>query len=352
MRDAITLVEQVIAGKLPQRAPMFDLIRNDAVIEHFAGQPLTVENAPEIIPPVYPKAIDVTRSVRMPDAPAEFIDEEGRHHKTFRWTIWNEHTRYENAAAYAAAKKQRIADFDPAWNAEGQRLMDWEWDHNRTQQEQFGEACYWMPCGAGVNLMSAFGEIGLEQFSYYLADCPDVIDELLEVQTLDAVRWVSHYPDDHGVAAMMMGDDIAFKGGPIFSPAWFETHYFHRLARVIDAYHAKGIKVMFHSDGNIMPILPQLVEAGIDGLNPIEVMAGMDIKAINKRYPHLFMTGGIDVSELLPFGKPEDIFEITRQTIYDGGGRLMIGSSTELQNCVPAENFLAMRRAVLETPYY
>jgi hypothetical protein len=352
VRDAIKLVEDVIAGRLPRRAPMFDLLRNDAVIEHFAGQELTVEKAPEIIPPVYPKAIDVTRSVRMPDAPSETILEDGRQQKVYRWTMWTEHMRYENSDAYAKAKKDRIDAYDPAWDAESQRMMDEEWAGNRRQQEQFGDECYWMPCGAGVNLMTAFGEVGLEQFSYYLADCSDLIDELLEVQTLDAVRWVSHYPDDHGVAAMMMGDDIAFKSGPIFSPAWFEEHYFHRLARVIEAYHEKGIKVMFHSDGNIMPILDQLVEAGIDGLNPLEVMAGVNIKAIHKRYPHLFMTGGVDVSELLPFGTPEQVFEKTRETIYDGGGRLMIGSSTELQNCVPLENFMAMRRAVLYTPYY
>ena len=350
MKQAFQLVEQVLAGELPRRAPMFELIRNDAVIEHFSGETLTVENAAEMIPSIYADAVDITRSVRMPEEPAERILEDGRRQKTFRWTVWTEHMRYDNAAAYATAKKQHIEAFDPAWDVEAQKLMDWEWDTNAKQQADIGE-CVWMPCGAGVNLMSIFGEIGLEQFSYYMADCPDVIDELLEVATLDAVRWVSHYPDN-AAPAMMMGDDIAFKSGTIFSPAWFETHYFHRLARVIEAYHAKGIKVMFHSDGNIMPILPQLVEAGIDGLNPIEVMAGMDIKAINKRYPHLFMTGGIDVSELLPFGTPEDIFETTRQTIYDGGGRLMIGSSTELQNCVPLENFLAMRRAVLETPYY
>ncbi len=352
MDGARKRVEAVIRGELPDRAPMFDLLRNDAVIEHFAGQALTVENAPEIIPPIYPLAIDATRSVRMPDAESETTLPDGRKQKTFRWTMWTQRVSYDSSEAYATAKKADLAAYDSAWTAEQQASMDQEWSHNRQQQADWGEDCYWMPCGAGVNLMSTFGEVGLEAFSYYLADCPDVIDEVLEMRTFDAVRWVSHYPDDHGVAAMMMGDDIAFKSGPIFSPAWFEKHYFHRLARICDAYHAKGIKVMFHSDGNIMPILPQLVEAGIDALNPIEVMAGMDIADIHRRYPQLFMTGGIDVSELLPFGTPEQVYETTRRTIDDAGGRIMIGSSTELQNCVPLANFLAMRQAVLDTPYH
>jgi uroporphyrinogen decarboxylase len=100
-----------------------------------------------------------------------------------------------------------------------------------------------------------------------------------------------------------------------------------------------------------MPILDDLVETGIDGLNPIEVLAGMDVGVIHRRYPHLFMCGGIDVSQLLPFGTTKEIYDTTKRTINEAEGRIMVGSSTELQNTVPLENFLAMRQAALDTPY-
>lgn len=146
---------------------------------------------------------------------------------------------------------------------------------------------------------------------------------------------------------MFAGDDIAFKTGPFLSPSWFEEHYFERLDRVVDAYHAEGIKVLFHSDGNLNAVLDGLVAAGIDGLNPIEVLAGMDIRDIHRRYPHLFMAGGIDVSQLLPFGTPAQVRDAVNRAIDDAEGRIMIGSTTELNNDVPLENFLAMRDTVL-----
>jgi len=51
---------------MPDRAPLFDLLRNDAVINHFTGRTLTVENAEEVVPLAYPPAIDATRSMRLP----------------------------------------------------------------------------------------------------------------------------------------------------------------------------------------------------------------------------------------------------------------------------------------------
>jgi hypothetical protein len=63
------------------------------------------------------------------------------------------------------------------------------------------------------------------------------------------------------------------------------------------------------------------------------------------------MAGGIDVSQLLPFGSPQDIKDAVKQAIDAAKGRIMIGSSTELNNDVPLENYLALREAVFENPY-
>jgi uroporphyrinogen decarboxylase len=218
------------------------------------------------------------------------------------------------------------------------------------ERRQLGEVCF-LPGIAGPGLMGIYGEVGLEAFSYVLVDCPDVIVELLEHNTVGAITLASHYPRNHGILAGFLGDDIAFKSGPLMSPDWLRQHYFPRLARVIAAWHACGIKVLFHSDGNLNLILDDLVAAGIDGLNPIEVLAGMDIADIHRRHPHLFMAGGIDVSQLLPFGSPGEVKDAVKRAIDDAEGRIMIGSSTELNNEVPLANFLALREVVLETRY-
>jgi uroporphyrinogen decarboxylase len=351
MQGSVERVRAVINGEMPDRAPLYELFRNDAVISHFAGRTLTLENCAEVVYRAYAPALDATRpAVRMPDEEGTTVLEDGRKQRRFRWTMWTEHRRYPDVDAYVSAKRRELDAFDPAWNREKQAAMDSTLATIAEQKQRLGEV-FFFPGGPGMGLMGIFGEVGLEQFAYYLADRPDIIEAQLECQTVRTISWLKHLPRDHGIEAVFMGDDIAFTSGPMLSPQWFKDHYFHRMKRVIDAYHAQGIKTLFHSDGDLNLVLDGLVEAGIDGLNPIEVLAGMDVADIHRRYPHLFMAGGIDVSQLLPFGSPGEVKDTVRRTIDAAGGRIMIGSSTELHNDVPLENYLALREAVLDHPY-
>ncbi|WP_041643901.1 uroporphyrinogen decarboxylase family protein [Mahella australiensis] len=143
---------------------------------------------------------------------------------------------------------------------------------------------------------------------------------------------------------MLTYTDIAYKNGPIFSPTFLRKEFFPRLKRLNDTYHEAGVKCLFHSDGNLMPIMDDLVAAGIDGINPMEVIAGMSIKEVRQRYGHkIFITGGIDVSQLMAFGTPEEVRQACVQAIeYAGGIGYFLGSTTELHPDIPAENILAM----------
>jgi hypothetical protein len=336
---------------MPDRAPLYDLLRNDAVINHFTGRTLTVENAHKVVYEAYEPAIDATRPlVRLPKHEGTVVLEDGREQRTFRWTIWTERVRYESSEAYAAAKRADLDAYDPSWTGERQAALDQRLAFIAEERERLGEVFYF-PGAPWVGLQGIYGEVGLESFSYYLADCPGVIDDLLEHRVSQSLSWIEHLPADHGIEAVFCGDDIAFKSGPFLRPDWFAEHYYERAARICGAYHDKGIAVLFHSDGNLNLILDGLVEAGIDGLNPIETLAGMDIEDLHRRYPRLFMAGAIDVSQLLPLGTPTAVYDTVRRAIAAAEGRLMVGSSTELNNEVPLENYLALRQAVLDTPY-
>ncbi|MCC7263914.1 MAG: hypothetical protein IT369_15485 [Candidatus Latescibacteria bacterium] len=352
MQDSIKRVSALISGGQPDRAPLFDLLRNDAVLEYFSGQRLTPENTRETVYRAYAPAIDATRPlVRLPASAGTTLLPDGRRQVQQRWTVWTEHRVYPDAAAYTAAKRRELDGADPAaWTPSRQQALEQAMGRIAEERRQLGEV-FFVPGLAGPGLMGIYGEIGLEAFSYCLADEPEVVVELLERNTLHAISLAEHYPADHGIALGFLGDDIAFKSGPLLSPAWMRQHYFPRLARVIAAWHGQGIKVLFHSDGNLHPILDDLVDAGIDGLNPIEVLAGMDIVAIHRRHPQLFMAGGIDVSQLLPFGSPQEVRDAVKKAIDDAGGRIMVGSSTELNDEVPLANFLALREAVLDYRY-
>jgi uroporphyrinogen decarboxylase len=344
MQGSIERVRAVLRGDTPDRPPLYDLLRNDAVLSHFTGEKLTLENAERVVFDAVAPAIDATRpAVRLPQAEKKEVLPDGRAQHTFRWTVWTAHANYADVAAFAAVKR---GETEAEWTPQRQAQMDQFMVMVAEHRQKLGEV-FFLPSVPGMGLMSLYGTVGLEQFSYYQADNPGLMEELLELQTWHSTTWIEHLPDNHGIEAVFCGDDIAYKSGPLLSPAWFKEHYFHRLARICAAYHRQGIKVLFHSDGNLNPILDGLVEAGIDGLNPIEVLAGMDVGDIHRRYPHLFMAGGIDVSQLLPYGKPQEVKDAVHRALDAAGGRLMVGSSTELNDAVPLENFLALREAVL-----
>lgn len=111
------------------------------------------------------------------------------------------------------------------------------------------------------------------------------------------------------------------------------------------AWHEHNIKCLFHSDGNLMSILPDLIKTGIDGLNPIETAAGMNLKEVKDLYgDKIFLTGGIDVSQLMPYGTKEEVKRGVIQAIKDAGygSGYFLGSTTELGNDIPAENIITM----------
>ena len=85
MEGSIQRVRAVLRGEMPDRAPLFDLLRNDAVIKHFTGRTLTVANAPDVVHKAFAPAIDATRSVRLPDAEQTGQLPDGRWQKQYRW---------------------------------------------------------------------------------------------------------------------------------------------------------------------------------------------------------------------------------------------------------------------------
>lgn len=92
-----------------------------------------------------------------------------------------------------------------------------------------------------------------------------------------------------------------------------------------------------------MDVLDDLLAAGIDGLNPIEVAAGMSIKGGREKVGNtIFPTGGIDVSQLMALGSPDEVKEVCLNAIRDAGPGYLMASTAELDNGARLENVLAM----------
>jgi uroporphyrinogen decarboxylase len=196
---------------------------------------------------------------------------------------------------------------------------------------------------SGVGLTEIYHRLGWEFFTTLMMDYADLLEAYLDARNQAELRRVAAIADPHILPIALTYDDIAYKTATLISPKWLRKYWVPRLKSLIDAWHARGTLCLYHSDGNLWNILDDLVGAGIDGLNPLEVLAGMTVKEVRQKYPQLFLTGGIDVSQLLCLGTAEEVREVCRQTIRDADGKgYFIGSSTELHWGVKLENAVAM----------
>ena len=147
-------------------------------------------------------------------------------------------------------------------------------------------------------------------------------DHLAAVGVEEIRRWRLH---ETGIS---IWDDMAFNRAPMFSPEQFERIFLPGYRRMIKAFREAGAPHVFlHSDGNILPLLEMLVDAGIDGLNPLERRAGMDPFLIRERFPGLVLIGGMDNTDTLING-PAGRIEAEARELIDLGrdGGFIIGT--------------------------
>ena len=148
-------------------------------------------------------------------------------------------------------------------------------------------------------------------------------------------------------------DDMAYNHGPMMSPAAFEEIFLPAYKRMVKAFKEAGAaKVILHSDGNIVPLLDMLMEAGIDGINPVEPRAGMNIPALKKKYgDKLSFIGGMCNSRVLPEGTRDEIESQAVEIIEAGkdGGVIIGAHSIGLD--IPVQNYVFYHEAVMNTHY-
>lgn len=231
--------------------------------------------------------------------------------------------------------------------------MDWiNW--LRGEIARFEPYTMYVP-GGGCGFHATYGLMGQQLFSYAIYDDPVNVERLLEAETEICYQFAKAAAEARLCPIYFIGDDVAYKGATLFSPDFLRRTFIKSLKKCIEPLKAAGIKVIFHSDGYLMDIMDDMIEAGIDGLNPIEPIAGMDIALIKKRYgKQLVLVGNVDCSQVLPLGTVEDVVRATRQCIRDAspGGGHFIGSSSEIVPSTPVENILAFYEACREWGRY
>ena len=155
-----------------------------------------------------------------------------------------------------------------------------------------------------------------------------------------------------GADIIQLGDDVAMQTGLMMSPKMYRHWFKPYLTRVIQAAKQANpdVVIQYHSDGMINNLVPDLIEAGIDILNPVQPEC-VDHTWIKQTYgDQLAFCGGIDVQSVLPFDTPEEVRQHVRQVIENlgAGGGLIIAPSHVIERDVSVENIEAMLSAIDE----
>jgi uroporphyrinogen decarboxylase len=154
------------------------------------------------------------------------------------------------------------------------------------------------------------------------------------------------------IDVIVFGDDLGMQTGPLMSPAMYREFFKprHRLLWT-RAKELAPVKVMLHTCGGIRELLPDLIEAGLDAVNPVQITcAGMDAGELKREFGRdlVFWGGGCDTREVLPQGSPEEVRRHVRQqvrTLRPGGG-FVFQQVHNIQANVPPENVVAMLEAI------
>jgi len=155
-------------------------------------------------------------------------------------------------------------------------------------------------------------------------------------------------------------DDLASQNCALISPQLYRKLIKPRHTKLfsfIKKHAAVDVKIFYHSCGAVAPLLPDLIEAGIDILNPVQVSAaGMDTKELKRQFGKdlTFYGGGVDTQRILPRGTPAEVRDEVRRRIDDlaPGGGFIFNTVHNIQADVPPENIVAMWEAVREYGVY
>jgi uroporphyrinogen decarboxylase len=201
-----------------------------------------------------------------------------------------------------------------------------------------------------MGLSNTYLSMGIEYFSLMLYDNPDFVLKLLDMYVEWACRVVAKI-NGLGFDFLIIPEDLAWKQGPMFSPKIIRELFLPRMKKVADQIKIPWI---YHSDGNLMPILDDLLSLGMNGIANLEPNA-MDIVQVKKRYGHrICLMGNIDLHYTLTQGTPEETEAEVKKRIQEigpGGGYILASANSLTSYCRP-ENVLAMHRALLKYGTY
>jgi uroporphyrinogen-III decarboxylase len=341
-------VMAALSGERPDRTPIFDYLIHDGVFERYLGRPV-IPGEQKAILQATAECLDLCHPMPAAYEPHEETLPDGTYRRFERWMTWTVYPERSGGEMVKSLKDDienlkstnhwLNPDDTASWKEDAEQKHAWAGDM------VYINLGLWVPFLPGRNI---------EEESFYLTDYPDMCGEWNKLTTEAVLHMVQSRAEKSPAPAAIIWNDIAMKGGLIYPPYILEKYFFPGLHVLVSILHSNGIKAVFHSDGDVSAVFDRLIECGIDGFNPLEISAGMEVSHFFEKYGRkVALVGGLDAVDVLAFGNPETVAEAAKNLIHTAqksGGSLIIGSSSgQLDDSMPLENVTAYFNTVWET---
>ena len=195
--------------------------------------------------------------------------------------------------------------------------------------------------------------MGTTYYSRVLHKNPKFIKEVHEVIAEFTAALYNSYMDA-GAEVFIESGDLAYHTGPMMSPKKFTEVLQPAYKIITDAVHERGCKIVLHTDGQITPLLDFIVDCGFNGLQSLELTAGVDLALVKKKVgDKLCLMGNIDVAHDLVYGSKQEVYDAVKYAIKTAGpGGGFIVSAANMHPAIKVQNLRWMIEATHEFGNY
>ena len=270
-----------------------------------------------------------------------------------RGTVWDDQRHYAEIC-YPLRDARDLADIEAyPWP---DLLEDYRYEETPRQVRSLQDAGYAVTATLYETVFEMAWELRsmdllFEDMTFRPDLAATLLDRITERRVFAAAKMA-----EAGVDIVQFGDDVAMQTGLMMSKTMWRQWFAPRLRRAIGAAKDANpaVLIWYHSDGNITDLIPDLIEVGVDILNPIQPEC-VDQAWVKREYgDHLAFWGGLGVQSVLPLGTPDQVRQHVKEVIKDVGadGGLVISPSHVLERDTPYANILAMKEAIDEYGTY
>jgi uroporphyrinogen decarboxylase len=236
---------------------------------------------------------------------------------------------------------------------------DW-WDFSTITDQIRGHETSPIRAGGSEPLLTYKQLRGEAQAMIDFVENPDLVQYCLEklfaLAYQNTLRIYENIPAPLSPTITYVAEDMGAQKNLMYSPKHIRQFLFPGMKRMIDLAHGAGAKVFHHNDGNIIRILPELIDLGIDLLNPIQWRAdGMDRASLKLAFgSRITLHGAVDNQYTLPFGSRQDVRNevIENIQILGNNGGYILAPCHNIQPNTPFENILEMYETAYEYGFY